>query len=106
MLVLVKYEILGLLVNTLTANYGYPGSNTDILPLPFQMQLSEKLKSFSECFYCIFGIYIKFWIFRKKKEVHNPSIFEVIDSQRHVYLNAWKVFIFENILAVNVLTSL
>ena len=60
MLLLVRYEILGFLVNTLTANYEYSGSNTDILPLQFQLQLSEKLKTFSSFFYCIFGIYIKF----------------------------------------------
>ena len=60
MLLLVRCEILGLLANTLTANYEYSDSNTDILPLPFQTQLSEKLKTFSSFFYCIFGIYIKF----------------------------------------------
>ena len=33
--------------NTLTANYEYSRSNTDNLPLPVQMQLSEKLETFS-----------------------------------------------------------
>ena len=60
MLFLVRDEIFGLLVNTLTANYEYSGSNSDILPLPFEMQLSEKLKRFSAFLYCIFGICIKF----------------------------------------------
>ena len=46
-LFLTRSEILGLLVNTLTANYEYSCSNTDNLPLPFQMQLSENLKTFS-----------------------------------------------------------
>ena len=32
--------------NTLTANYEYSRSNTDNLPLPVQMQLSEKLETF------------------------------------------------------------
>ena len=35
------------LVNTLTANYEYSRNNTDDLPLPVQMQLSGKLKTFS-----------------------------------------------------------
>ena len=46
--------------NALTANYEYSRNNTDDLPLPVQMQLSGKLKTFSQIFYCIFGIYIKF----------------------------------------------
>ena len=91
MLLLVRYEILGLPFNTLTANYEYCSSNTDILPLPFQMQLSEKLKTFSASFYWIFGICIKFSTFWKKKETHSPSISEVIESQKRVFLNAWKV---------------
>ena len=33
--------------NTLTANYEYSRSNTDYLPLPVQMQLSQKLETFS-----------------------------------------------------------
>ena len=47
-------------LNTLTANYEYSRSNTDNLLLPLQMQLSEKLKTFSAFFYCIFRICIKF----------------------------------------------
>ena len=46
MSLLVKSEILGLLVNTLTANYEYSRSNTDNLPLACEMELSEKLKRF------------------------------------------------------------
>ena len=36
------------LVNTLTANYEYSRSNRENLPLPIQMQLSEKPKAFCE----------------------------------------------------------
>ena len=42
---------------------------------------------FSNC--CsTFGIYIKFWIFRNKDEFCSFSIFAVIDSEKHAYLNA------------------
>ena len=51
---LARAEILGLLVKTLTANYEYSRSNTDNLPLPFQMILSEKLKTFSAFFIAFF----------------------------------------------------
>ena len=60
---LVRSEILGLLVNTLTAKYEYSQSNSENLPLPIQRQLSKKPKTFCTFFvrfYCIFGIYIKF----------------------------------------------
>ena len=42
-LFLIRSEILGLLVNTLTANYEYSRSNEENLPLPIQMKLSKKL---------------------------------------------------------------
>ena len=41
-LFLIIYEILGLLVNTLTANYEYSHSNRENLPLPIQIKLSKK----------------------------------------------------------------
>ena len=87
---LVRSQILGLLVNTLTANYEYSRSIRENSPLPIQMQLSEKGKPCCQFFYCIFGTYIKFWTFwkKKKKEPHGLSISEVIDSKQRAYLNA------------------
>ena len=42
--------ILGPLVNTLTAHYEYSRSNTDILQVPVQIKLSEKLATCFEFF--------------------------------------------------------
>ena len=42
-LFLIRSEILGLLVNTLNAKYGYSGSNRENLALPIQLQLCEKV---------------------------------------------------------------
>ena len=50
---LIRSEILELLVTKLTANCEYSRSNTDKLPLPVQMHLSEKLET-------MFGIFIAF----------------------------------------------
>ena len=47
---LVKSEILGLFVNTLTTDCEYSCSNRENLSLPIQRQLSEKLKTFSQFF--------------------------------------------------------
>ena len=47
---LVLGEILGIFVNTLTADGKYPVPCSENLQLPIQMQLSEKQKTFSEFF--------------------------------------------------------
>ena len=44
---LVLGEILGVFVNTLTAKGMYPVQDSENFPLPIQMQLSEKWKTFS-----------------------------------------------------------
>ena len=47
---LVLGEILGVFVNTLTADGKYPVQGCENLQLPIQMQRSEKPESFSEFF--------------------------------------------------------
>ena len=43
-----------LYINMLTANYEYSHSSRENLQLPIQMQLSEKLKTFSNFFFFAF----------------------------------------------------
>ena len=47
---LLTFQILGLLVNTLAANEKYPVLNSDNLMIRIQMQLSQKQKKISEFF--------------------------------------------------------
>ena len=47
---LVRSEILGLFVKTLTAGYMYSRYNRETFPQPIQMQLSKKPETFSEVF--------------------------------------------------------
>ena len=47
---LVVCEILRVFVNTLIADGKYPVQDCENLPLPIQMQLSEKRKKFSQIF--------------------------------------------------------
>ena len=47
---LVLGEILGVFVNTFTADVKYPVQGCENLKVPIQMQLSEKGKTFSEFF--------------------------------------------------------
>ena len=78
---LIKSQILGLLVNTLTVNCEYSRSNRDNLPLPTQITLSKKEYTFCDIFFCIFGIYMKFRMTYRKYEPHQSSISEVIESK-------------------------
>ena len=82
---LVKSEILGLLVNTLTTFGEYSRRNRENLPLPIQIQLSGKLKSFSHNFIAFLECTLNLEHF-EKKEPHSSSISEVIDSERPAYL--------------------
>ena len=47
---LLTHQLLGLLINKLPADEKYRVLNKDSLTIPVQMQLSQKLKSFSELF--------------------------------------------------------
>ena len=53
-------------VNTLNANYEYSRSSRENLPLPIQMQLSEKPKTFSEFFIEVLEFTLNFEHFEKK----------------------------------------
>ena len=91
--VLVRSKILGLFVNTLTAEYMYSGRNIKIFTQQVQTPLSLKQKTFS-------GFFIAFpnstWNgehFQKKGESSSLSISEIIDSKRGGYLSAWKALL-------------
>ena len=62
----VWHEILRLLVNALTVDYKYSGSNMQNLPQQFQTPLSQK-QDFFWIFYCISEMCMKFRAFPKKK---------------------------------------
>ena len=68
---LVLGEILGVFVNTLTANDKYPVQDCDNFPLPTQMQLSEKRKTFSEFFAPFLESRSNFKNFEKKYDSHS-----------------------------------
>ena len=56
----IRYEILGLLDNTLSGNYKYSPSNRQILPLPIQMKLSQNQYTFWDIF---FAFLVSTWNF-------------------------------------------
>ena len=73
----------------MTVNYEYSRSFWKNLPLPIQMQLSEKPKTFVNQFFIAFlESTLNLNILKKQKEPHSSSISEVTDSERHAHLNA------------------
>ena len=87
-------------INTMTANYEYFGINTENLPLPAQMQLSEKLKTFSHFFIAFFWILIKFWTFWKKMNLI-VQVFLKLLTPKTCLLKYRKIIVSENPLLVN-----
>ena len=80
---LIKYEILGLLVNTLTANYEYSRSDRGNLVFPIQIKLSEKQLTFCDLFFChCWYLHEISNLLKKKNELHRWSVSEVTDSKR------------------------
>ena len=65
-----KFEIIGLFVDTWTADYKYPVPGCENLPFPIQLQLSLKQKTFS-------GIFIPF--------MESPSNFEHFQKKEDRY---------------------
>ena len=64
----VRSKILGLFVNTLTAEYTYSRPNMQTFTQQVQTPLSLKKKDFFWIFYCDSEIYMKYRTFSKKKE--------------------------------------
>ena len=86
---LVGSKILGLFVNTLTAEYTYSRRNMQTFTQQVQTPLSLKQKLFLD-------FLLRFWnlneienIFKKKGEFSKLSISEIIDSKGGGYLSAW-----------------
>ena len=90
---LVRSKILGLFVNTLTAEYTYSGRNMKILTQQVQTPLSLKQKTFSGFFIAFQKSTLNGEHFRKKGESSSLSISELIDSKRGGYLSAWKALL-------------
>ena len=91
--VLVRSKILGLFINTLTAEYMYSGRNMQTFTQQVQTPLSLKQKTFS---WFLIAFLKSIWNgehFEKKGESSSLSISEIIDSKRGGYLSAWKALL-------------
>ena len=91
--VLVRYKILGLFVNTLTAEYTYSRRNMQTLTQQVRTPLSLKQETFSGFFIAFLKSTWNGEHFQKKGESSSLSISEIIDSKSGGYLSAWKALL-------------
>ena len=84
MSLLVISEILGLFLNTVTANDKYSLHNREKLQEPIQMLLWNKQKTFSAFFAPFLKSTSNLEHFERKDDPHSLSILEITDCKRSV----------------------
>ena len=84
---LFKFEILGLIVNRLTADDKYSRRNIQNLTQETQTAISQKQKTFSGIFITYLESITNSEAFVKKVESASLSISEIIDAEKSGYLN-------------------
>ena len=85
-LVLVRSEVLGQLVNTLTADYKHSAWNRENLPQQVQTQISQERKTFSGFFIAFLKCTLNLEYFENKDQSHSLSVTEIINSETSSYL--------------------
>ena len=81
---LLTWNILGLVVNTLAANENYAVLNRENSTTPIQMKLSEKQKTFYQFLAAFLKSILNFKYFEKNVDPHRFSISETTDSENVV----------------------
>ena len=89
-LVLVRSEVLGQFVNTITAVYNYIRQNLENLPQQVQTQKSLKPKAFSRFFIALMKSTLHLEYFEKKDQSHSLSITEINNCKTSSYLSVYK----------------
>ena len=89
-LVLVRSEVVGQFVNTLTADYQYSGKNPENLWQQVSRQISRKVNAFSEFFFTFVKSTLNLQYFEQKDQSQSLSITEIINCETRSYLNVQK----------------
>ena len=84
---LFKFEILGLIINRLTADDKYSRGNIQNLTQEIQTAISQKQKTFSGIFITYLKSITNSEAFVKKVESASLSICEIFDAEKSGYLN-------------------
>ena len=93
MLVLVRFELLGHFVNTLTADYKYSLQNREKLSQQVPMQTYLELKTCSQFLISFLKSTLNLEYFEKKDQSHSLSITEINNCETGSYLNAQKAIL-------------
>ena len=102
-LVSVISELLGLLVNTLTANCGYSRNHRDDLPEPVRMLLCPKQKTFFWIFIRFVSCPLNFQFFEEKSASYLKHLWSYW-LRKSCLIKCIKSYVSQKPLAVNVLT--
>ena len=89
-MVLVRSELLGQFVNTLTADYKYSRQNRENLSQQVPMQTSLKLKTCSRFFIAFLKCTLNLVYFEKKDQSQSLSITEIINCKTGSYVTVKK----------------
>ena len=89
-LFLIRSELLGLFVNTLTSDYKYSRQNWKNLWQKFPIQTSMKLKTFSRFFIGFLKSTLNLEYFEKKDQSHSLSITEITNCETCSHLKDQK----------------
>ena len=89
-MVLVRSEVLGQFVNTITAVYNYIRQNLENLRQQVQTQKSLKPKTFSRFFIPLMNSTLNLEYFEKKDQSHSLSITEINNCKTSSYLSVYK----------------
>ena len=86
-MVLVRSELLGQFVNTLTSDYKYSLQNRENLSQQVPMQISMKMKTCSQFLIAFLKSTLNLEYFERKNQFHTLSIPELINCETGSYLN-------------------
>ena len=89
-MVLVRSEVLGEFVNTMTAVYNYFRWNLENLRQQVQTLISLKAKTFSASFIASLKSNLNLEYFGKKDQSHSSSISEINNCRTSSYLRVYK----------------
>ena len=86
-MVVVRSEVLGQFVNTMTAVYNYFRWNLENLPQQVQTPISQKVSPFSVFFIASLKSTLNLEYFEKKDQSHSLSIIEINNCRTSSYLS-------------------
>ena len=93
-MILVRSELLGQFLNTLTSDYKYSRENLEKLSEQVRKRISRKGETFSGFYIAFLKSTLNFQYFKKKDQSHSLSINEIINCETGNYLNVQSAIIY------------